>query len=78
MIFFISIKISRRFVPEDLIDNNLALAPHRLQSIIWTNAGPIHRRIYAALGGDELKYIQKWPLVLPLRWYALSENINIS
>ena len=25
------------------------------QAIIWTNADPIHWRIYAALGGDELK-----------------------
>ena len=24
------------------------------QAIIWTNADPIHWRIYAALGGDEL------------------------
>ena len=24
------------------------------QAIIWTNAGPIHWRTYAALGGDEL------------------------
>ena len=26
----------------------------RRQAIIWTNADPIHRRIYAALRGDEL------------------------
>ena len=25
------------------------------QAIIWTNADPIHWRIYAALGGGELK-----------------------
>ena len=24
------------------------------QTIIWTNADPIHWRIYAALGGDDL------------------------
>ena len=24
------------------------------QAIIWTNADPIHRRMYAALGRDEL------------------------
>ena len=29
--------------------------PNRHQAIIWTNADPVHRRIYAALGGDELK-----------------------
>ena len=26
------------------------------QAIIWTNADPIHRGIYAAPGGDELMY----------------------
>ena len=25
------------------------------QAIIWTNADPIHWRVYAAQGGDELK-----------------------
>ena len=29
--------------------------PNRRQAIIWINADPIHWRIYAALGGDELK-----------------------
>ena len=29
--------------------------PNRRQAIIWTNADPIHWRIYAALGVDELK-----------------------
>ena len=28
----------------------------RRQTIIWTNADPIHRRIYAAQGGDELTH----------------------
>ena len=27
------------------------------QAIIWTNANPIHWRIYAALGGDELTHL---------------------
>ena len=27
----------------------------RRQGIIWTNADPVHRRIYAPLGGDEFK-----------------------
>ena len=36
------------------LDNGLA--PNRRQAIIWTNAQPIHGRIYAALGGDELIY----------------------
>ena len=30
------------------------LNKHRRQAIIWTNADPVHWRIYAALGGDEL------------------------
>ena len=36
------------------LDNGLA--PNRRQAIIWTNADPIHWRIYAALGGDELTH----------------------
>ena len=35
------------------LDNGLAL--NKQQAIIWTNADLIHWRIYAALGGDELK-----------------------
>ena len=34
------------------LDNGLA--PTRRQAIISTNADPIHWRIYAALGGDDL------------------------
>ena len=30
------------------------LTPNRRQAIIWTNADPIHWRIYVSLGGDEL------------------------
>ena len=30
------------------------LVPTRWQAITWTNADPVHRRIYAAPGGDEL------------------------
>ena len=30
------------------------LVPNTQQAIIWTNAYPIHWRIYAALGVDEL------------------------
>ena len=33
---------------------NNGLSPNRRQAIIWTNADPIHWRIYVALGGDEL------------------------
>ena len=31
--------------------------PNRQQAIIWTNADPIHWRIYAALGGNELNWV---------------------
>ena len=59
--FCILIKISLKFVPKGPIDNSPALveiiAWH--QAIISTNADPIHRHIYAALGGDELKHISK-------------------
>ena len=46
------------------IDNNPGigldngLAPNRRQPIIWTNAHPNHRRVYAALGGDGLTSMQ--------------------
>ena len=59
--FCILVKISLKFVPKGPIDNNPTtggsdngLAPNRRQAIIWTNADPIHWRIKAALGGDEL------------------------
>ena len=32
------------------------LAPNRRQTITWINADPVHWRIYAALGGDELNH----------------------
>ena len=34
------------------LDNGLV--PNRREAIMWTNTDPIHWRIYAALGGDEL------------------------
>ena len=36
------------------LDNDLA--PNERKAIIWTNADPIHWRIYAALRGDELSH----------------------
>ena len=52
--FFILIKISWKFVPNDPINTNQVLVnkdnglvPNRRQDIIWTNADPIHWRIYA-------------------------------
>ena len=50
--FYILIKISLSFVPKGPIYNNPAL-PVWHHAIIWTDVDPIHRRIYAALGGDE-------------------------
>ena len=47
-----------KFVPKGLTNNIaalvqiMALAPIRRQDIIWTNADPVPRRIYAALVGD--------------------------
>ena len=35
--------------------SGIGLAPNRRQAITWTNAGHVHRCIYAALGGDELR-----------------------
>ena len=34
------------------------MVPNRQQAITWTNADPVHRRIYAALGVDELMVMQ--------------------
>ena len=58
----IFIKISLKVVPKGPIENKWAfvqaMAWHRIgdkrQVITWTNADPVHRRIYAALRGDEL------------------------
>ena len=36
-------------------DNDLAPTRHQAIKIIWTNVIPVHRRIYAAPEGDELK-----------------------
>ena len=56
----IPIRISLKFVPKSPIDNKQALvqvmAWRRTGDITWTNADPIHWRIYAALGWDELIY----------------------
>ena len=56
-IICILIDISLKFVPKGPIwwlpsiglDNGLV--PNKRQAIMWTNADPIHWRIYAALGG---------------------------
>ena len=65
---YISIKISLTLIPNGPISNTQAfvqimvcrlvldngLAPNRRQPIIWTNADPIHWRVYAALEEDVL------------------------
>ena len=57
-IIFISIPISLKFIPKGPIDNKSAL----LQVMAWCRTGdkplpdPVHQRIYAAPGGDDLKY----------------------
>ena len=63
--FCISIRISLKFVPKGPIDDKSALVhwSNRRQAITWTNADPVHRRIYAALGGDELS-----PYLIDSRW----------
>ena len=35
------------------------LAPTRRQAITWSNVDPVHWRIYAALGGDELNILDQ-------------------
>ena len=49
--FCILIKIWLKFVPKGPVDNNPAL----VKITAWHRIDPIHCRIYAALGGDELK-----------------------
>ena len=55
-VFFFLIQISLKFVPKGPVDNTSALVqvPVRRQAITWINGDPFHRRIYAALGGEEL------------------------
>ena len=48
----VSSQCSNRQLPRNGLYTDLA--PNRRQAIIWTNADPIHWRIYVALGRDEL------------------------
>ena len=45
------------------------LAPNRRQTIIWTNADPVHWHIYAALGEDELTVGWRISLVINISKY---------
>ena len=60
--FFISIRISLKFGPKCLIYCKSALIQVMAwrQAITWTNADPVHWRIYAALGGHKLKILMKY------------------
>ena len=63
----ILIEISIKFVhkgPSIGLDNGLVL--NRCQSIIWTNADPIHWRIYAALGLNELSVLSDQLAIKPV------------
>ena len=48
--------LKRIFLNENFITSisGNGLLPFWCLAIIWTNADPVHRRIYAALGGYEL------------------------
>ena len=64
--FCISIQISWKFLPKGPIDNKSALVQVMAwpwTAITWTNANPLHRRIYAALGGNELTCRYIWVLL---------------
>ena len=55
----IPIRMSMKFVSKIPIEyasigSGNGLAPNRRQAITWTNAEPVHWRIYAALWGDGL------------------------
>ena len=56
LVILIKFEGSNWHFPSIGLDNGLA--PNRRKTIIWTNADPIHCRIYAALGGDELRNIE--------------------
>ena len=47
------------------------LAPNRRQVIIWTNADPVHKRIYVALGGGELRSRTHTSWVIIYLWQRL-------
>ena len=68
--FTISIQISLKLVHTGSIYNNSTLVqvmPSRRQAITWTNADPVHRHIYVALGRDELKEMLAF---MPLSYIA--------
>ena len=60
------LRVQLTIVPSIVSDNGLV--PNRRQAIIWTNADPVHWRIYVALGGDKLRSL--------LFWRAIDLNIQ--
>ena len=48
-VLYFAIRISLKFVPK---------GPNMRQAITWTSVDPAHRRIYVALGGDELHFYE--------------------
>ena len=50
-------------------DNDFA--PNRRQAIIWTNDDPVHRRIYASLGLNELTTVKTAVEISSLRYRSL-------
>ena len=68
------------------IGSDNGLVPNRRQANIWTNADPIHWRIYAALGGDKLTHSQHilsstvkpsntFELILKILWVKMCSNV---
>ena len=59
----ISIQISLKFVPRDLINkkriigSDNGLAPNRREAIISNSGGLVYRRTFASLDPDELEYV---------------------
>ena len=65
--FCISILISLKFVPRGPIASSGSgngLAPNRRQAITWTNADPVHWRIYAALEGDGVMAVIRYVCII--------------
>ena len=59
------------------IGSNNGLASNRRQAIIWTNADPVHWRIYAALGGDELMHGLSIPVLgLVITWQNENKSVH--
>ena len=81
--FCISIQISLNFVPRGAIYNKPALVQvMACRLIAWTNAIPVHWRIYAAPGGDGLidrkrsKGRETIPPPLLLTWFNFNPSMD--